>query len=82
MSEIFKNSYTFRLFKNEPSFTDGISSLIDRSPNILRYNQDVTEKEADINSLRADWYAIGNDLWNGIKKYEQQKQTVSATQQS
>lgn len=73
MSAIFENSYTFRLFKKEPSFIDGAASLIDISPNILRYNQDQTEKEADINSLRADWYAIGGDLWNAIEQYEQKQ---------
>ncbi len=72
MSEIFNNSYTFRLFKKEPSFIDGFSSLVDISPNILRYNQDNTEKEADTNSLRADWYAIGGDLWSAVKNYESQ----------
>lgn len=72
MSEIFKNSPTFRLFKNEPSFFDGVVSLIDMSPNSSRYNQDKTENEADTNSLRADWYAIGNDMWKAIKKYERE----------
>ena len=72
MSEILKNSTTFRLFRKEPSFIDGVSSLIDMSCNSLRYNQDETENEADINSLRADWYAIGNDMWGAIEIYERQ----------
>lgn len=72
MSEIFKNSPTFRLFREEPSFIDGISSLVDMSPNFSRYNQDKTEIEADINSLRADWYAIGGDLYKAVEKYERE----------
>ena len=77
MSEIFKNSLTFRLFKKEPSFIDGISALIDMSDNVSKYNQDKTGTEADTNSLRADWYAIGNDLWKVIKQYERETKTAS-----
>ncbi len=77
MSEIFKNSPTFRLFKKEPSLLDGVSFLIDHSSNLDRYNHDKTDNEADINSLRADWYAVGNDLWDTIQKYESgQKSTT------
>lgn len=72
MSEIFKNSPTFRLFRKEPSFIDGISSLVDMSPSFSRYNQDKTEIEADINSLRADWYAVGGDLYRSVEKYERE----------
>ncbi|MDO8505025.1 MAG: hypothetical protein Q7S48_00365 [bacterium] len=63
------NSYTFRLFKKMPSFTDGVASLVDMSPIVSRYNQDATENQADINSLRADWYAIGADLHTAINEY-------------
>ena len=70
MSEIFKNSSTFRLFKKEPSFVDGFASLVDMTPNLSRYNQDATENEADRNSLRADWSAIGDDLRGAIRQYE------------
>ena len=80
MSEIFKNSPTFRLFKSEPSFSDGISSLIDMSPNLSRYNKDETENEADVNSLRADWYAIGNDMWEAIKIYEREPKQNAVSQ--
>ncbi len=76
MSDIF-NSPTFRLFKYEPSFLDGVASLIDLSPNLDRYNQDKTVNEADTNSLRADWCAIGGDLWKSIEKHElESKQTT------
>ncbi len=78
-TEIFKNSHTFRLFKKEPSVIDGFVSLLDMTPNSSRYNQDETEKEADTNSLNADWYAIGDDLRNVISKYEQQPKQTSTT---
>ncbi len=69
MSDMFKNSASVRLFRKRPSFVDGMASLIERSPNIHRYNVDDTENEADAKSLSADWYAIGEDLWNAIKDY-------------
>ena len=72
MSEIFKNSQTFRLFKKEPSFAGGFSSLLDMSPNISHYNQDNTENEADMNSLAADWRAIGGDLRRSVEIYGQE----------
>ena len=77
MKEIFRKSPTFRLFKREPSFSDGIATLIDMSPNLTRYNQDDTENEADINSLRADWYAIGHDMLKTIEDYEQQREQTT-----
>lgn len=69
MSEIFRNSPTFRLFKREPSFIDGVASLVNHSPNLDRYHQDETPNEADINSLRADWFAIGKDLHDAVNTY-------------
>lgn len=75
-SDIFKNSPTFRLFKREPSFADGFASIVDMTPSTERYNQDDTPKEADVNSLKADWQAVGDDLREVIKKYERRsKQT-------
>ena len=71
MSEIFKNSQTFRLFRKEPSFIDGMASLVDFSQNIDRYNISKTPQGADIESLQADWVAVCADLTNSIKVYEQ-----------
>lgn len=73
-----EESQTFRLFKRMPSFADGVASLINLSPNRLRYNYDATPNEADINSLRADWFTIGNDLHKAIKEYGR-KQSAATT---
>lgn len=56
------------------SFVDGVASLIDWSPNRLKYNHDKNEEEADKNSLYSDWVVIGNDLRKAIKKYEHSRQ--------
>jgi hypothetical protein len=69
MSDIFKNSPTFRLFKKRPSFLDGVASLVNLAPNADRYRQSKTPQEADVDSLQSDWLAIGADLHNAIDAY-------------
>lgn len=73
---LFEESYTFRLFKQAPSFCGGFASLIDLSPSEKKYNYDITADEADINALRADWYAIGDDLRDAIKDYEREREEI------
>ena len=70
MGTIIMNEGTFRLFKKEPSFVDGVASIIDLSLNQSKYNYDLNEKEADINALQEDWRVIGADLWHAMKNYE------------
>lgn len=72
MSDIFKNSPTFRLFKREPSFTEGASRLIDLGANIQDYNISQTGSEADYEALMSDWKAVGSDLNSAMKVYEQE----------
>ncbi|MDE2188437.1 MAG: hypothetical protein KGJ35_01770 [Patescibacteria group bacterium] len=71
MSDIFKNSLTFRLFKKRPSFFEGASSLLDLGANVQRYNLSSTDDEADYEALKSDWQAVGDDLRSSIKTYEQ-----------
>ncbi len=55
----------------------GVSGLIDMSESKERYNYDETEKEADTNSLRSDWCAIGQDMWTALEEYGQRKRTTN-----
>lgn len=73
MQESLSQPYSFRLFKRMPSFLSGFAALLDFSPNGKKYNYDATPSEADINSLRDDWYAIGADLRSTIKTYERER---------
>ena len=73
-----EQSYTFRLFAQMPSFLGGFASLIDLSPSEKKYNYDTTPDEADVNALRADWWAIGDDLRNTIKEYERERKETPA----
>lgn len=71
MTNFFKNSPTFRLFKKEPSFLEGASHLLDIKARAWQYNHSATEDEADRDALRSDWQAVGNDFRSSIKAYEQ-----------
>ncbi|HUC01946.1 MAG TPA: hypothetical protein VMA75_03500 [Candidatus Paceibacterota bacterium] len=57
--------YTFRLF-DEPTFLKGFTSLFDFREIIDLYHTDKTTKEADLNSLKSDWKAVGDDLRSAI----------------
>ena len=71
MSEIFKNSSTFRLFRREPSFAEGASRVIDLGATMQHYNSSSNENEADTKAIQSDWEAVGSDLKSSIKTYEQ-----------
>jgi len=58
----YSNNYTFRLFKRRPTLVGGVASLFDFSNPREVFNLSKTEKEADQESIRADWMAIGKDL--------------------
>ena len=58
-----RNSQTFRLIKESPSFLGGLSASIDISGKIEdHYRTDKTEEIADTKSLEADWKAVGSDM--------------------
>lgn len=64
------SSKTFRLFKEHPTFLGGFSSLLDVSASLSRnIKKNDTDNEADENSLRSDWEAVGNDVYEAIDKY-------------
>ncbi|MDP3779080.1 MAG: hypothetical protein Q8R30_03515 [bacterium] len=48
------------------SFADGMASLICPSSSKEKYNLDDTDQAADLNSLYADWLAVGEDMKEAI----------------
>lgn len=62
-------NHTFRLF-NEPSFSDGFTSILDFKKLIDTYNTDSVEELADNNSIRSDWRAVGGDIQRAFNEYE------------
>lgn len=64
------NSPTFRLFRKIPGFFDGIASSIDFfSDEKSKYKIDMTEREADLDSIYSDWQAVGNDIKKAMKEH-------------
>lgn len=61
--------YTTRLF-SRPSFLEGMGRMFDSAGLLNDYQYDQTEKKADFNALRSDWFAVGDDIRVAIKIYE------------
>ena len=55
------NRYTDFLYAR-PSFAEGVGRLMDFGNALNEYNRSATPREADERALRADWYAVGDDL--------------------
>ena len=63
------NQFTFRLFKTEPNFLGGIASIMDISSVYSKYRHSKSGAEADCESLRDDWRAVGFDMADAISDY-------------
>ena len=59
----------YRLYA-QPSLIEGIASLMDIAGALNTYNRSETDEEADVKALANDWYTVGDDINNAIKKYE------------
>jgi len=64
-----KNSDTFSLIKDIPSFSNGVTSIVDFRPIESKFNVSENENQADTDALRSDWRMVGQDINNGIKEY-------------
>ena len=57
------------MFRNESSFLGGIASIMDISSVQSKYHHNKSGAEADCESLRDDWRAIGADMTDAISDY-------------
>lgn len=64
-----------RLFAN-PSFVEGMSRILDIGNTLREYNESETEQGADIDALKNDWRAVGDDLRASILKYEREQRVT------
>lgn len=65
MSHLPIGQDTFRLF-DRPSFWQGFAGLLDFRPNVERYHTNRSEAAADLNSIAADWKAVGRDIKTAV----------------
>ena len=68
-----KTKYTPNKLFAEPSFLEGVGSVLDVSGVLHKdYNSSSTELEADAKALQNDWRAVGKDIAVSIFKHEQE----------
>jgi hypothetical protein len=46
----------------EPNFVSGVARVLDIGATLHQFNYSDTPEEADIEALRSDWEAVGDDL--------------------
>ena len=51
----------FRLYA-EPTFISGMARVLDIGATLHEFNYSTTPELADIEAIRSDWEAVGNDL--------------------
>ena len=66
-----KSKYVFGKLFARPSFAEGAGRLLDMGATMQRYNTSKTEAQADIDAIRNDWRAVGEDFRVSINQYEQ-----------
>ena len=66
-----KNLYVFGRLFAKPSFVEGISRVLDLGGTLQEYNSSETEQKADMEEIKNDWRAVGDDLRFSISDYEQ-----------
>jgi len=66
-----KSKYVFGKLFVRPSLIEGAGRLFDIGATMQQYNTSKTEDKADIDAIRNDWRAVGEDFNISINKYEQ-----------
>jgi predicted oxidoreductase (fatty acid repression mutant protein) len=68
---VMKSKYVFGKLFARPSLSEGAGRLLDMGATMQHYNTSKTEAQADIDAIRNDWRAIGEDFNVSINQYEQ-----------
>jgi hypothetical protein len=65
------NAYVVNKLFAEPSFMEGMARIVDIGATMQLYNTSENQDSTDAEALINDWRAIGCDLRNSMKTYEQ-----------
>ena len=49
-----------------PSALAGAASILDFGDTLTEYNTSTSDEQADYLAMRADWLAVGDDLWSAM----------------
>lgn len=66
------NNYSNLLF-DEPSCLEGIARIFDFSNGLGTYNTSDSPEEADFKAILSDYYAIGQDLEDSMKEFQNER---------
>lgn len=55
-----------------PSFLEGAARVMDLSGALSTYNTSPSGAEADMRALRADWFAVGQDMQRAVEHLRRQ----------
>ncbi len=58
-----------------PSFVRGAAHVLDMGGTLDVYNSSANGAEADRRALQADWNAVGQDMWQGVRQIEKNIKT-------
>lgn len=67
---VMKKLYISNKLFAEPSFVEGFSRILDLGGTLQEYNNSKTEQVADVEALKNDWRAVGDDLRFSMNIYE------------
>jgi hypothetical protein len=54
----------------QPSFASGAARVLDLWGELDDYNRSETSLEADAKAIAADWFIIGQDIYDAIEQHE------------
>jgi hypothetical protein len=66
----YKSGNTGFLFA-DPSFLQGVASVLDIGGTLLVYNESESGTEADARAIATDWAIVGKDIEKAIEEFEQ-----------
>ena len=64
------NKYVFGNLFAQPSFIEGMARTLDIGNTLNRYNESSSDQQVDIEAMKNDWRAIGDDIRVAISGYE------------
>jgi hypothetical protein len=62
----------------QPGFASGVASVIDLWGELSAYNMSTTTAEADENAIAADWFVVGQDIYDALQQHASEGDRVAA----
>ena len=66
----------------QPTFTEGMASMLDFGATLMQYNISRNSDEADALALHADWLAVGKDIRDAIATFAERHPELASNVES